>query len=260
MNPHYLNSKRAVSVASDSVVKLQDPSASRRERLRTQAGRAVGLATGLFVVPEIVSFDDARGEIVFQRLPLTGIRQILSDKLRSMDMAGRAALVLAAIHGQMEPSDESGASYPDGAGKELERTPVPLHGDFGMRNIFCIADSDRLVVIDWSNADWIGVDEDMGAPEIDVAVFLISLFHRRVFGPWPVSRRHEVASHFLRTYASASPQGLDIGTLRAIVAATKPSFNRRHRLRKGSIRALGYRHSMIDLEFFLRRLSRRQPT
>jgi hypothetical protein len=254
VNPQSLTSKRAVSVEGDTVVKIQEPRASRRERLRTEAGREVGQQTGLFMVPEIVSFDDSRGEIVFERLHLTGIRQVLSEG-RSMALAGRAAGVLAAIHGQMEPSDSANGSYPDGIGIGLEREPVPLHGDFGMRNIFCIPDSDDIVIIDWANADWIGTDADLGAPEIDIAVFLISLFHRRVFGPWPISRRHEVARHFLTTYASASPRGLDIDTLRAVVAATKSRFYQCNRRYRGSLRALGYRYGMIDLEFFLRRLS-----
>ena len=51
---------RVVSIRRDIVVKTQEPGASRRERLRTLAGREVGLRTGLLVVPEIVSFDDAR--------------------------------------------------------------------------------------------------------------------------------------------------------------------------------------------------------
>jgi tRNA A-37 threonylcarbamoyl transferase component Bud32 len=229
-------------VTGDTVTKIQEPAASRRERLRTQAGLEVGQRTGLFMVPGIVSFDDSRGEIVFERLRLTGIRQLLSDRSRSMDLVGRVAEVLAAIHRMMEP-------------RNLEMGPVPLHGDFGMRNIFCITDSDRIVIIDWANADWTGVDADRGAPEIDLAVFLMSLFQRRPFGPWPLSRRHEVARHFLRTYASLSPNGLDVHTLRAIVAATKSSFIRRQRQRKGNFRALGYRHSMIDLGLFLRRLS-----
>jgi hypothetical protein len=172
-----------------------------------------------------------------------------------MDLVGRAAGALAAIHRLMEPGDGAREAYPDRMRIGLEMVPVPLHGDFGMRNIFCITDSDRIVIIDWANADWIGTDADVGAPEIDLAVFLISLFHRRAFGPWPVSRRHELARHFLTTYASASPNGLDIDALRAIVAAAKPGFNRRLRRRKGNLRALGYRHNMIDLQFFLRRLS-----
>ena len=248
-------SKRAVREEGSLVIKLQDPDASRRERLRTQAGHAVGRETGLFVVPEIVSFDDSRGEIVFQRLQLTGIREVLSKGSRTLDLVGTAAASLAAIHRQMETSSAPAEGHQGGVGVGLERKLVPLHGDFGMRNLFCIADSDRLVIIDWSNADWIGVEAELGTPETDIAVFLISLFHRRLFGPWPVSRRHELARHFLRSYASAAPDGFDVDVLRDTVAATRPGFNRRHRRHKGTLRALGYRHSMIDLEFFLRRLS-----
>jgi hypothetical protein len=89
-------------------------------------------------------------------------------------------------------------------------------------------------------------------------VFLISLFHRRVFASRPVARRNEVTRHFLATYASASPHGLDLGTLRAVVAAATPAFVRLTRRLRGNLRALGYRHAMIDLNFFLRRLAREQ--
>jgi aminoglycoside phosphotransferase (APT) family kinase protein len=133
---------------------------------------------------------------------------------------------------------------------------VALHGDFGVFNILFLPPSDRMVVIDWANADWVGVEADLGAPEIDIAVFLISLFHRRLLGPWPVARRHDVARHFLSTYQSASQYGVDIGYLRALVAAITPSFVRQTRRDRGNLRALGYRHGMVDLDLFLRRSSR----
>jgi hypothetical protein len=248
---------RAVSLLDDAVVKVQEPGASRRERLRTLAGHKVGRQTGLFVVPEIVSFDDSRGEIVFERLRMTALREVAADPSRSMELVGRAAEILAAIHRHLESSDEATSIYAGGMGIGLERDPVPLHGDFGLRNLFHLHESDRIVVIDWANTDWLGIDADFGAPEIDVATFLVSLFFRRVFGSWLISRRHEVAHHFLSTYASASPRGLDIDTLRAVATETIPGLNRQLRRRKGSLRALGYRHGMIDLQFFLRRLPRR---
>jgi len=247
---------RAVSIRGDVVVKTQEPGASRRERLRTMAGRTVAQQTGLFVVPEIITFDDALGEIAFERLPLAGLHEALSDRDRSVEIVGRVARALAAIHGRMQWSERDTRIHPDGLGISTKRELVPLHGDFGLTNVLYLPASDRIAIIDWSNAEWIGVDADLGAPEIDVAVFLTSLFYRRVFGPWPVARRHEVARHFLATYASASPHGLEIGTLRAVVAATTPAVVRLTRRLRGNLRALGYRHAMIDLAFFLWRLSR----
>lgn len=253
--------ERVVSIRENKVIKVQEPEASRRERLRTLAGREVGRQTGLFVVPDIVTFDDSRGEIAFERLQLTGLRELLADDGRSMELVGRAAQALAAIHGHMKLADEA-TVHSGGIGRERA---VPLHGDFGMPNIFHLSASDDIAIIDWANADWIGVDTDRGPPEIDVAVFLVSLFNRRVFGPWPISRRHEVARHFLVTYASASPQGVSIDGLRTIVAAITPGFARLNRRLRGSLRALVYRHSAIDLYLFLRRLSgdgfaaRREP-
>jgi hypothetical protein len=246
---------RSVLVRDDMVVKIQEPRASRRERLRTLAGREVGQRTGLFIVPEILSFDDVSGKIIFERLRLTWLREALSDPARSLELVSRAAAALAAIHGQMESPDGAFASSAGGRSTGPERSPVPLHGDFGMRNVFYLRASDRIAIIDWSNADWIDFDADLGPPEVDIAVFLMSLFQRRVFGRWPISRRHDVARHFLATYSSASPHGLDIDILGGIVAATSPRFNQQTRRRKGTLLALGYRHNMLDLSLFLRRLS-----
>jgi SAM-dependent methyltransferase len=247
---------RAISAFGEVVVKRQEPRASRRERLRTLAGRRVGQQTGLFVVPAIVSFDDSQGEIVFERLHATRLQQALSDPARSMELVGRVAKALAAIHGQMDPSADAAAALPNRSSPGPLRDPVPLHGDFGLSNVFYLPASDRIAIIDWSNADWIGIDDDLGAPETDIAVFLLSLFHRRLFGPSPVSRRHEVALHFLATYASASPVGLDLDALSEIVTAIAPAFARLSREHKGKLRALVRRHSLIDLDRFLRRLSR----
>jgi hypothetical protein len=238
-----------------TVVKVQDPRASRRERLRTLAGGKVARDTGLFVVPEIIGFDDERGELVFSWLKMQGIREVLSGGNRSLHVAGRAALVLAAIHRRMEPSLEAGpGDQPESIGRSEQRA-VALHGDFGMRNLFWVEGAEQIALIDWANADWIGVDTDVGPPEIDIAVFLISLFHRRLLDRWPISSRRSLAYHFLRTYASESPQAVDVEALRRIVATMTPAFNRGTRQRKGTVRALAYRHSMIDLRFFLSRLS-----
>ena len=236
------------------VVKIQEPGASRRERLRTLAGRQVGLRTGLFVVPDVLAFDDDRGEIVFERLPLTWLREVLSTSGRAQEIVGRVAMALAAVHGQMCLPGTRPAGSPGRTGSP-GRGAVPLHGDFGMRNVFYLADRDRLAIIDWSNADWIGVDGDIGPPEVDVAVLLMSLFYHRLGGPWPIARRHDVALHFLRTYAEAAPHGLDLEGLRRLVIARTPDFQAQTRQRKGFLRALGYQHNLYDLRFFLRRLS-----
>jgi hypothetical protein len=219
----------------------------------------VGEQTGLFVVPEIVAFDDARGEIAFERLPLTGLHQVLSDPDRSVEVAGRAAGVLAAIHGLMQWSETDARIYPGGMGISPQRERVPLHGDFGLTNVLHLPASDQIAVIDWSNAEWTGVDADLGSPEIDVAVFLVSLFHRRLFDRWPVAGRHEVARHFLDTYAAASPHGVDIAGLRAFVNTITPAFVYMTRRLKGNLRALAFRHGMVDLACFLRGASREGP-
>src|SRR4029078_9064369 len=72
-------SGRAVSIRGEQVLKTQPPGESRRERLRTEAGGEVGRKTGLFAVPRILAFDDALGQITFERLQLENVRHLLSS-------------------------------------------------------------------------------------------------------------------------------------------------------------------------------------
>jgi hypothetical protein len=246
---------RSICVRGETVLKIQDPGTSRRERLRTTAGFEVGRRTGLFVVPEIRSYDDSRGEIVFERLTLIGFREALSRRAANSELVSRAARALAAIHQQMKAPPGALMASPGEWGMSSGRSPVPLHGDFGMRNLFYISATDDLAIIDWANADWMGFEADLGPAEVDVAVFLMSLFHQRLFGPWPIPRRREVARQFLSTYSAVSAYPLNIGILGEIIAASTPRFHQQTRQYKGRFRALAYRHNLLDLYFFLRRLS-----
>jgi hypothetical protein len=247
---------RTIRVLDDTVIKTQDPGASRRERLRTQAAYELAERTGLFQVPGIRSFDDDRGEIVFERLQLAAFRQALSRTPRGPALIGEAGAALAAIHGRLAFPDDGYRPTADRSGLWPGREQVPLHGDYGFRNLFYAPQADRIAIIDWTNADWIGVDADLGAPEIDLAVFLVGLFHRRLLGPWPLAHRHELARYFLSTYAAAAPHGVDLDSLHAAVGAFRPAFSRMVRRRKGALHALACSHAMIDLELFVRRLSR----
>ena len=49
-------------------------------------------------------------------------------------------------------------------GADPNRQPVPLHGDFGIRNVFWLPEAGSLAIIDWSNADWTGFTGDVGPP------------------------------------------------------------------------------------------------
>src|SRR3954449_2095108 len=128
-------SGRAVSVRGDQVVKNQPPGESRRERLRTEAGGEVGRKTGLFTVPRILAFDDARGEITFERLQLENIRRLLSEGQQGPELLERIGRALAAIHGGMKIAD--GATVQRDPGADTNRQPVPLQGAFGIRKAFC---------------------------------------------------------------------------------------------------------------------------
>ena len=245
-------SGRAVSIRGEQVVKTQPPGESRRERLRTEAGEEVGRKTGLFTVPRILAFDDALGQITFERLQLENVRHLLSSGQQGPELLEQTGRALAAIHAGMRITDEATAQGDPGVDPKRR---VPLHGDFGIRNVFWLPDARSLAIIDWSNADWTGFTGDLGPPEIDLAVFLISLFHRRIFGPWPLRGRHLLARRFLAAYGESAPHGFDPVALRRVVTGMTPAFTRLTRERKGRLHALGSRHALVDLHWFLGQLS-----
>ena len=55
-----------VQIDRDLLIKRQSPERSRLERVRAQFGARVATECGLFEVPEIISHDDASGEIAFR--------------------------------------------------------------------------------------------------------------------------------------------------------------------------------------------------
>ena len=50
----------------DRLIKRQTPVQSRIERERTQLGPQIASDSGLFKVPEILSYDDGAGEVTFR--------------------------------------------------------------------------------------------------------------------------------------------------------------------------------------------------
>jgi tRNA A-37 threonylcarbamoyl transferase component Bud32 len=119
-----------VDVLSDRVVKRQDPQATRCECERTEWGERIGLASGLFRVPRILSCDESRGEIVFERLD--GMRMFgdaVAAGAQAERLMTRHGKALAAIHNAMPAPDRG-----DDA--------VSLHGDFSYVNLFHAADTE----------------------------------------------------------------------------------------------------------------------
>ena len=236
-------SRASVDVQGDRLVKSQPSGQSRIERGRTELGAKIAAECDLFDVPEIVSHDDAEGEIVFRHIPdsvpLREHLSILPDPL----LMGRVGRALAVIHG---------------AHASPGSTEVFWHGDYGMRNVLYSPERDRLTVIDWANANWVlePVERYFGSPGLDLGVALISLFHQRPLGYMYISRTETLGAAFLQGYQR------ERGCFRieTVLPFISGLINLRREYwisQRGILRNLFHDPSLIRLRLFLSRIQPR---
>ena len=233
----------SVHIEDDRLVKRQAAAHSRLERERTQFGARVGAETGLFEVPEILSYDDRKGEIVFEYV--TGavpLREYLSGRSdpRIMEHLGEA---LAALHNFESPPGEGDVFW---------------HGDCGMRNALYSPERDSITLIDWANADWTlePQDRSFGNPGMDLGVALISLFHQRPLGYMYVGKTEALGSAFLEAY-QRERGSFSLNTALPFMTDLLRRRRRHWISQRGFLRNLAHDPSLLRLRIFLHRMKTR---
>lgn len=233
-----------VTIEADRVVKRQAPELSKIERERTLAGSALGRESGLFRVPDIHTFNDECGEIVFERLlDAVPLRSLLRTN-RDPTLVQRAGSALAAIHRSDGGSDDADVTW---------------HGDYGFGNVLYDAKCDELVVIDWSNASWTGepADRARGPAAMDIGIALISLFHGRLAASERIADPEELGAIFMNTYANDRPD-FNSEALRQLMPELSRLWRRVWRSRRGTLSAVAHLPSAVRLAAFVRR-ARTEP-
>ena len=229
----------SVHIQNGCLFKRQEAGHSRLERERTQLGARIGANTGLFEVPEIISYDDGEGEIVFEyasgAIPL---REYLST-MPEPRLLHRLGEALAALHNFKAPTGGDDVFW---------------HGDCGMRNVLYSADRDAIMLIDWANADWTlePPERSLGNPGMDLGVALISLFHQRPLGHMYVRKSELLGSAFLNGYQGERSSF----TLQTALPFMTELIRRRRRhwiSQRGFIRNLVHDPSLFRLRMFLHR-------
>ena len=183
---------RSITVVGDRMVKRQSSIISRLERERSHIGALIGTSCGLFDVPDLLSFDDAAGELVFRFVRGAVPLKTYFAGNPSASLAERCGRALAHIH-LADPRDAD--------------DNVTWHGDYSMRNLLYVERDDRLTIVDWSNARWAGVplDRSRGPAGLDIGIAIFSLFHRMiVYGP-RISNPELLGRAFLRGYECVRP-------------------------------------------------------
>ena len=229
-------SSASIELAEFEFIKRQAPALSALERLRTEAGRRVAERCGLFSVPAILGYDDAAGQIRFERLRgLVSFKETIGRADDPAALARRVGSALAAIHDQLEAPPSPQTLSGETLGVSFRSDPIPLHGDFGPGNILVEPGTLEIAIVDWSSPLWIGQEITAGPASLDLAVFLISLFELRPFDPTGLENPAAVAQGFLDAYAEACSRGLDLEDLRTGTRALQTLYLKKMLPLKGVI-------------------------
>ncbi len=237
--------RTCVQLLEDRVIKRQRPEDARLERERTERAARVAELTGLFHVPRIEDFDESSGSIVFERLPgAVPLSQLLLEEEpgAAKEHMSRCGQILAAIHERLEPAP-SDAPAPPGH--------VALHGDFGLGNLLFDAGLDRYVVVDWATTRWLGrLGQAQGPPAVDLSVFLVSLFWRRLPSRHAIRGVGPLGRAFLDQYAEGRTDGLRLPELLELVPELARRYSASQLRRIGLAQLLRY-PSLWQLRAFL---------
>jgi len=188
------------------VEKRGPPRALRIEAEKMQRAAAIGKASGLFRVPELVGLDLEEGVLRMEYVRgLRGIRRVRlpTDRyLRAIEQAGEA---LCRIHRDLALPSEFRLSLPD----ELDHvgTGVCLHGDYSGENV-CVVEREgkiQLVVIDWQTTPRIGIVATYGTRYFDIGWFIGNLFRKPVYKYLAGPAVEKAALSFLRGYMRNAP-------------------------------------------------------
>ena len=220
----------------DCLIKRQCPLLSRLERERSQFGARVGTACGLFQVPEVLSFDDSAGEIVFGFVPdAVRLRDYLVDRPEP-ELLRRCGSILAAIHS---------ACFDAG------QCDVCWHGDFALGNLLYSESRDTIAVIDWSNVPWLlePACRSRGPAALDLGVAVISLFHPRGVRARNIPDPEGLSMEFLTSYVQGR-EGFRIDSVRPFIVELNRRWRRCVLLRSGILRTLTCTRSLVRLSVF----------
>ncbi len=162
--------------------KTGDPRILAIEAEKSRRGAQIGLDSGLFRVPAVLSFDKNAGVLEFERVSnLITFFDMVNHALPAQnEMAKRAGQALARIHQQLILDDSMKIPLPSKwAG--IDGKNVFIHGDFTANNVCINKDNMELIIIDWSAAPIVGRSATIGSGVYDVVSFIRHLI---MCAPW----------------------------------------------------------------------------
>lgn len=188
-----------IVIGNAVVTKTTTPELMRVEIAKTRRAFAIARSSGLFRVPEILDYDEARGVAVFERLDITPVASAVRWGRGRTMLAEHLGTCLAVIHRELTLPDEMRIPLP--AELVLPRDEVFIHGDLGLGNVCVGASWPPIVVLDWQMTPLCGGRATYGTRYFDLLWFIGNLIlnpsARLAFGnPAAPAIRAFMASYF----------------------------------------------------------------
>ncbi len=167
----------AIQFGKNTVTKSTVPELMRVEVEKTRRAFKISKDCGLFIVPEVLDYDETKGVAVFERLHgIEPIHDCVSWGEEYNTLAGQLGQSLAVIHRNLTlPSD---MIVPLPAGLNLPGNDVYIHGDFSVYNLCVRKKTTNIAILDWQMTAVFGGQATFGTRYFDIMFFISNLFNR----------------------------------------------------------------------------------
>lgn len=157
-----------IQIEKNTVTKTAAPDLMRVEVEKTRMAFEIGRDCGLFSVPKVLDYNEAKGVAVFERIER--IQPFISRINQCSSIIERIGRSLAIIHRMLSLPQKMVIPLPPEL--VLPGTEVFLHGDFNGCNVCFRACSDSIVIFDWQMTSQHGGQATYGSRYFDLLWFV----------------------------------------------------------------------------------------
>jgi tRNA A-37 threonylcarbamoyl transferase component Bud32 len=189
---------------------------------KTKQAKLIGEQNDLFYVPGIIGFDEKESCIDYEYLSgLDTIQDIaVSRNPQLMNILQRVGKALASVHNKLVLPEDMKNLLPS------KWTPftddnVFLHGDFTGKNVCYHKATDRIVLLDWSTARFVGQRCTFGSRYFDIAWFIYFLFYFMPATSIIYWKAGKMADAFIEGYSGYNQTGLIYDIFRGFLFETQ---------------------------------------
>lgn len=192
--------KPHIQIGRDTVTKRGCPARMSVEVTKTRLAAEIAQSTGLFAVPQVLSFDRETGTAVFERI-VGAVPLGKADPSRDRELLELIGRSLAAVHAGLRLPDAVRIPLPAELAS-AQGGQVTLHGDVTGDNVLVCRDRRIPIFIDWQMTDVHGGAATTGTAYFDLAWFINYQFYEvRPLVAWK-SAAPLAAKTFLEAYFS----------------------------------------------------------